>query len=468
MKKIKRMLAWDSWDSPVPETRLKAIRDGKLTDQEELKRIAAQDQYAEIRAAALYYIKDDNYLASYAMQIKNEDLTRTAISRIGDENVKAAIVLQTTDDSVRDCALGILKKPLSAIIEAALWQSGNPGVRAYVALGKDDDNLKNDIAAEYMNYKKAHPGYKSRYGDRLNSEVESKRQKDIAERKEKRYSAVFNMHDPDDMELECINIMSIGKFDKQDRYFLEACLTEGGMRDQKLISRIITENAMKLDYSFPRERAKDFMKELDAEHLMQVFRESKIEGVYLAALELADVPDAEKLEALKFKMPSSEMYDVALRNLKTEEGILEMLSWISFRNLRSGTIEYLAQRLCKDDADTAEKIIRSDDYPLYIRSSVLDRIARENFAGKLPDAAKHAELVKELSALLMEEAKTSGNYDADKVKEVLASVDYRGNSFVTEENGFKTWTDEYEDEDQFGRNTVTTYHASYGGEKFRL
>ena len=69
-----------SWKSIDPEKRRQAV--SKLTDQEKLKKVAAQDADIDVRYAAIRRITDETFLAAYAAQINHRGLQYAAIEQI--------------------------------------------------------------------------------------------------------------------------------------------------------------------------------------------------------------------------------------------------------------------------------------------------------------------------------------------------------------------------------------------------
>ena len=130
-----------AWKNKDPQKRKEAVL--KMTDQEKLKKVAAQDPEGYVRGYALERITDEKFLAAYAVQINDEWLRSKALEQIRSPELLVALAVHLTKNAnaCKVCfnALSdkLPKEALPILYQAGGWAALYPAEQR-----NDEDALK--------------------------------------------------------------------------------------------------------------------------------------------------------------------------------------------------------------------------------------------------------------------------------------------------------------------------------------
>ena len=130
-----------AWKNKDPQKRKEAVL--KMTDQEKLKKVAAQDLEDYVRGYALERITDEKFLAAYAVQINDEWLRSKALEQIRSPELLVALAVHLTKNAnaCKVCfnALSgkLPKEALPVLYQAGGWAALYPAEQR-----NDEDALK--------------------------------------------------------------------------------------------------------------------------------------------------------------------------------------------------------------------------------------------------------------------------------------------------------------------------------------
>ena len=111
-----------AWKNKDPQKRKEAVL--KMTDQEKLKKVAAQDPEGYVRGYALERITDEKFLAAYAVQINDEWLLSKALEQIREQ-------IRVVEESFTDVPLEYVGALGNSVAQLMLSEDTSMWMRLY-------------------------------------------------------------------------------------------------------------------------------------------------------------------------------------------------------------------------------------------------------------------------------------------------------------------------------------------------